>query len=349
MIALPLQSGYPSTIYLDFMNGGCAYEEVTIKFLPDPYVTVLSNNFPGTQYVGDTLMWSIYESINSSYPHFPIVLDVLVSQEALLGDTLCFNVQILPIENDIEPENNIKNYCIPVLNAYDPNIISVIPHGICDNHYVEKTDKLTYTIQFQNTGNASAINIFVRDNLSEHLDLNTLKVVAMSHYMTVDVVDDNVIDFKFDNIYLPDSASNEPQSHGYLAFEIYSKVNIPDNTVNPNQAAIYFDFNDPIFTNTVYQRIMYTIPDCSEILSVDALTEDKLLIFPNPTLGLFSLFNPYDSGTIEVWDTFGKNHAVQKVNSGNNILDFQNLSSGIYMIKLNNNGHANTLRLIIEK
>ena len=48
---------------------------------------------------------------------------------------------------------------------------------------------------------------------------------------------------------LPDSNVNEPASHGFVKFTVSQQPGNPMGTVINNQAAIYFDFNDPIFTN----------------------------------------------------------------------------------------------------
>jgi hypothetical protein len=56
----------------------------------------------------------------------------------------------------------------------------------------------------------------------------------------------------FDNILLPDSNVNEPESHGYVKFTIELKDSIPQDTKIENFAGIYFDFNDPVITNTTF-------------------------------------------------------------------------------------------------
>ena len=43
---------------------------------------------------------------------------------------------------------------------------------------------------------------------------------------------------------------NEPASHGFIQFKIKLKQNTPYWSTIKNTAAIFFDFNEPIFTNT---------------------------------------------------------------------------------------------------
>ena len=162
--------------------------------------------------------------------------------------------------DDEFPGNNVKNYVIPITGSYDPNDKSVYPQGICDDRYILNSDTLTYTIRFQNTGTAEAINIFILDTLSTLFDINTFKIVASSHAMVTELLPDNVLKFKFDNIYLPDSGANEIESHGYVIFEILPLPDLANFSVIDNNAAIYFDFNEPIITNSTHNTLLDELP-----------------------------------------------------------------------------------------
>ena len=49
---------------------------------------------------------------------------------------------------------------------------------------------------------------------------------------------------------MPDSTTNEPESHGYIKFKINPQEDLTLGTQVENFADIFFDFNDPIRTNT---------------------------------------------------------------------------------------------------
>jgi uncharacterized repeat protein (TIGR01451 family) len=108
---------------------------------------------------------------------------------------------------------------------------------------------IDYTIRFQNTGTDTAFNIVITDTLNEDLQANTLQMVTSSHNCKT-TVKNNIIFFEFLNILLPDSNVNEPKSHGFISFKIKPKVTVAVNTTIPNKAAIYFDYNAPVITNT---------------------------------------------------------------------------------------------------
>lgn len=82
---------------------------------------------------------------------------------------------------------------------------------------------MTYTIRFQNTGNYQADFVRVTDTLSDKLDLTSLRVLATSHKYALTVKNKNVLQFEFNPIYLPDSTTNEKESHGFIKFAIRPK------------------------------------------------------------------------------------------------------------------------------
>ncbi|MBK7682602.1 MAG: hypothetical protein IPJ26_09135 [Bacteroidetes bacterium] len=88
-----------------------------------------------------------------------------------------------------------------------------------------------------------------------NLDLSTYRFVSASHSVTTNIRNGNILEFRFDQILLPDSNIDEPNSHGYVSFEIQPQLGLPINTVITNSAAIYFDYNLPILTNSTVNTI----------------------------------------------------------------------------------------------
>jgi len=87
------------------------------------------------------------------------------------------------------------------------------------------------------------------------LDVTTLRGFTSSHDMEVEYEGTNVLIFRFENIYLVDSLTNEAESQGWVGFQIDLLPNQVVGTEISNQAAIFFDFNDPIITNDVVNTI----------------------------------------------------------------------------------------------
>lgn len=155
------------------------------------------------------------------------------------------------------PYENLKIVCLPIVDSFDPNDKQVVPAGITANHNIKGDEYLEYTIRFQNTGTASAINIRITDELDERLDLSSLKIGAASHPMVWEkqTGSNTTLVWRFININLPDSTTNEPGSHGFVKFRIKPKQGLSKGTVIKNKADIYFDYNSPIETNEVFNTI----------------------------------------------------------------------------------------------
>jgi len=108
---------------------------------------------------------------------------------------------------------------------------------------------LNYVIYFQNTGTDTAFRVFVRDTLSNKMDLQSFEMISASHPYVLSIKDSNELEWKFDPIILPDSNHNEIKSHGFVAFKIKPKPNNISGSLIHNKASIYFDFNLPVETN----------------------------------------------------------------------------------------------------
>ncbi|QHT66760.1 T9SS type A sorting domain-containing protein [Rhodocytophaga rosea] len=162
-------------------------------------------------------------------------------------------------QDDAEPEVAIE--CLPIIDSYDPNDKLVSPVGVTENHYTPTNRALDYTIRFQNTGTDYAYKVVVVDTLSEYLDISTLKMGAASHGYQLNVSGKGrpVLTFTFDNILLPDSTTDQEGSNGYVKFSIKPLAGIAEKTIIENLADIFFDYNEPVRTNTVFNTI-YDVP-----------------------------------------------------------------------------------------
>jgi uncharacterized repeat protein (TIGR01451 family) len=248
------RSGNISMIFVDGFNDGCLPVSGNLKVVLDTLVNYVNAQPIPDNIIGDTLIWNF---TNLTYDSVHVTPEIIVYTPtwASIGDTVCFKTIISPQVGDIDTTNNIKQYCIPVLNGYDPNDKKVYPIGICTPRYINEDELLTYTVRFQNTGNASAIDVYILDTLDTDLNLNTVRVIGNSHAVITEVLPGNVLKFRFDNINLADSASNEAASHGYVIFEVLPNTGLSNGTTITNKVGIYFDFNPPIFTNTVLNTI----------------------------------------------------------------------------------------------
>ncbi|UAY52021.1 DUF7619 domain-containing protein [Ferruginibacter albus] len=144
--------------------------------------------------------------------------------------------------NAINLTNSISNVIVASL---DPNDKQATPQ--LTPHEVSIGKPINYTIHFQNIGDASAVNIYIVDTLSSLLDANSLQVNSSSHLCKT-TINGNLVTFEFSNIFLPGSY-NEPASHGFVSFSVKPQSTLSSGSID-NTAAIYFDYNSPVVTNT---------------------------------------------------------------------------------------------------
>ncbi|MCB0761376.1 MAG: T9SS type A sorting domain-containing protein [Flavobacteriales bacterium] len=268
---------------------------------------------------------------------FNLQVDTLAQAD----DLICLTVDAFPTDEDVVLSNNTYTYCYPVVNSYDPNNKLVYPESVEPSF----DGYLTYTINFQNTGNAPAFNIRLEDDLSELVDLTTFEVIGYSHEQSY-VLADHHLNVYFNNIQLVDSTSNEPESHGYFQYRIKPVAGLPVGTIIQNTAEIYFDFNDPVVTNTaetVYEVIISTEDG-------DALNND-LVVVPNPNSGTFRLISVSSAPILDVQvvDYLGRIQDMVVVGSGNELeITMDQPVPGLYFARVLTSRGWKTLKWLLR-
>ena len=256
---------------------------------------------------------------------------------------LCANKRPMIPQNaalNFSRHDEAKEYeeaCTIVRGSYDPNIKSVLPVGMFAEHYTSTGTELKYRIDFQNTGTDTAFRVVLVDTLSSFLDIASFVPGVSSHPYTVEF-GGRAVKFIFDPIRLIDSGTNEPASHGYVHFKIKHIAGINPKTKIENKADIYFDYNAPIRTNTVFNTIFDTIQiyvpkDGSAIAEND---KTSVIVFPNPTTDKFfiQMSEPVKDLSIEMYDMQGR--MITTVSSPNNQtveVSAQGMTKGIYHIR----------------
>ncbi len=199
--------------------------------------------------------------------------------------------------------------CFAVTNSYDPNDKDATPQGFGPDHIVHPGTPLEYRIRFQNTGNDTAFLVVIRDTLSAALDFTAIEPRGSSHPYDFAQINDSIVQFSFYGIVLPDSAANQLESQGFVEFSIRPRMNLPLGTKVLNRAAIYFDNNPPVITNTV-QRIYGK----AMIVSIDDPADAAqlpVLVYPNPFV---------TETTFELPETAAGNYRLELLNASGRLL-----------------------------
>ena len=243
---------------------------------------------------GDTLSW------------YGPVLNPMTSYS--LGGALMFtapaamqNVTIQVIDSMFDLSGTfidvyLDTYTYQVRCSYDPNDKHVSPAGVLAQHYTPINSELTYLINFQNTGNDTAYDVFIHDTLDSDLDLSTFEVLGSSHEVNVQRTTAGAVRFNFFNIMLPDSGADEPGSHGWVLYRISPNAGLADPTEITNTSYIVFDQNIPVITNTTLNTMTaLQYPQANFTTADVTICETDCILFSNQSV----------SGTSYQWNFQG--------------------------------------------
>lgn len=268
-----LRVGYRNSYTISVTNHGAKPAtnfDLVVAF--DKHVIPLSANIDWDSYTPGDSSNKYYWSFNNLKPgeRTTIFLIDSVSTQAQGGATATNTAWFENNDHDCDETDNTVTDISEFNSSLDPNDILVYPEGS-----VRPGDTLTYKIRFQNVGNSYATHVRIKDTLDQALDLSSLVLGASSHPVSMELADDGVLTFRFDYIMLKDSISNEPESHGFVQYKVATHRDIPEGRLVKNRAAIQFDYNDYIITNTVVN----TIADTWMMARENKL---KLVVSPNP-------------------------------------------------------------------
>jgi len=325
----PFRPGFETIITLTYKNKGTEPSDFKIELaLPEELEFISS--IPNASVLLDTLSWIIndLQPRQSGNVNVVVKTNVPVPIGTLLS--LYSNIEVLE-EEDVDPTDNEALLAAEVVGAYDPNDKAVFPAGYISPAMIADTQRLEYTIRFQNTGNFPATFVRVQDTLSSNLDLTSLEILAASHDYTWKLLPGNVLEFYFENINLPDSTNDERGSHGFVKFAINARSTLALNDQIENRAYIYFDFNVPVITNTVGSTVGFetSIKEPGKKLSITAS--------PNPTKDyiMVTIRDQVVNGEVilSLYDANGTFVKKQASFSPENIqLDIRDLPSGVYFL-----------------
>jgi uncharacterized repeat protein (TIGR01451 family) len=214
------------------------------------------------------------------------------------------------------------------------------PSGLVDT----SQQWFTFTIFFQNVGNAPAEDIYILDTLDQNLDASTFTYLSSSHDAITQLLTGNILRFNYQDINLADSTTDEPGSHGYVKYKVKRKDNLPVNTIISNTAHIYFDFNPAVVTNTVSAQLALNT-------GVNLVSMQDIKIYPNPTSSQLTVEIGQGGQnaiiSIEIRDLLGqKVYLLESALSKKVTIDLTDLSNGFYILRVNSETGQTTKKFL---
>jgi len=350
-------------------NTGTTFTDGILWLKVDSNITNVSYiDIPDTIVAPNQYGW-FYENLSPSISLTKqIELTIPGPPDFPVGDAVSFTAFIDYSDTSGSSVSQKFNYEEVVQCSYDPNDKLVNPSY--PNGYALFEEDLIYTVRFQNTGNAEAYDVVIRDTLDNNLDPGTFEVISSSHgeVLTTTLLDDQFLTFSFTDIFLPDSTTNFDESQGYVMYRIRTKDGLDEATLIENTASIYFDLNPAVVTNTTGNMLVSTFDadedtfllweDCDDTnaaINMDAeeipnngIDEDcdgadlmvgnkevitmRPQLFPNPTNGNVQVLLPYIvKAEVQLKDITGKTILRKKFEKETE-LNLSSYPSGVYTV-----------------
>lgn len=341
------RSGFDAYYYLYYTNQGTTTLSPTVIFYPDSNISYLSANPAPTAITPDSVVWDI--AVLYPWEVGQILVTANVNTGLGIGTLINSGAVIEPIAGDANSSCNQSYWEVFTTGSFDPNDILVNTNILTTNEVLQG-DFLHYIIRFQNTGNDTAFFVNILNPIDTNLlDLQTFEYISASHPVSIEWVNWEMnMKFKLENILLPDSNTNEVASHGFVHYRIKPKNTLIAGNIIHNFAAIYFDYNIPVITNTVATVIVFPTGIVNK-----PPTLSYLHLYPNPANSVLYVTtgSPFHStGYLSVSDLLGRKVLFEQLHSNAKTatLDISGLSRGIYFIEYISEGVIQIGRFVIE-
>jgi uncharacterized repeat protein (TIGR01451 family) len=321
--------GFSSTVHTSVANRSAKLGgPIQVVTIIDPTLIYMSANPAPTSVVGNTITWD-FASV-SPYQGFATMVSVMVPVATPLGTVLNSSATVTTATTEASLLNNSFAISQVVTGSFDPNDKTArTSSGNSGTHYfLDQDEWIDYTIRFQNTGIDTAFTVVVTDTLGQELDMATFQPILGSHPYTVSFKPGRAVEWRFDNILLPDSNVNEPKSHGLLSFRILPMQATLPGTVIENIANIYFDFNDPVITEPSVLTAEFSTDVRSEH------DQQLLRVFPVPATHSLTVLADKAMRSLEVFGADGRSVLQATARSSSAMLDIQPLPVGIYFLRV---------------
>lgn len=315
--------GFESHYQLSYRNVGTQVQDGSVSFTYDAAMSFVSSTPAPDAINGTTLTWNFSQLPMYASGAIHLTLSTLVITP--IGTAITHTAVADPLATDQAPLDNTFTYTATVVGSFDPNDKQVEPVELTPAQ-IAAGDRVTYTIRFQNTGTFLAERVVITDTLSNDLQWNTIDVVAASHAHTW-YITDGVLHVIFNNINLPDSTSDEANSHGFVKFSMRPVGSLLVGETVENIANIHFDFNAPVITNAA----VFSVNNSTD---VGGWNNGPVQLYPDPVTDVFTFVQGREgSGPLEVLDVMGRVVMRSATTGMRTTCDVSHLAPGLYRLR----------------
>jgi uncharacterized repeat protein (TIGR01451 family) len=329
--------GFNNHLFLSCRNYGTEPMEAQLVLNYDADQSWVGSSVPPDTHVGNTATWNL--DTLALGQTVQLTVDLFTDASTPLGTPLSLQLSALPDSSDETPGNNVVLVNDSVVGSFDPNDKLVEPPSLTPDEVQSGEQPITYTVRFQNTGTYMADRVVIVDSLPDGLQIASIQELASSHAHHW-YVDHGVLYVIFQDINLPDSTSDEANSHGFFRFSILPETDLVPGTDIVNVANIVFDFNTPIATSPA----LFHVDDVS---AVEETTTTAIRVHPNPAQDWIWVTLPRWSGdaSYTVQDLSGRRVLNGHLN-GDHTVDVRPLQAGPYVLTVLDQEGSRTCRFM---
>ncbi|MFT5819154.1 MAG: putative repeat protein (TIGR01451 family) [Crocinitomix sp.] len=334
--------------WLSVNNMGTTFPSGVMCLELDDSLNYFSAEIVPDSIVGQNIYWSYDELFYFDVETFSVIVSTPDGADDTVNSILTSTI----LEFDEVVFTAIDSITQIVTCAYDPNDKTPDPMGEgSEGNIPASTEWIEYTICFQNTGTDYAEDVLIRDQLDENLIWTSIQPLYSSHDMEFEFDPSGEVAFVFNDIILPDSTTNEIESHGFVKYRIKLKPDLAIGTTIENTAHIYFDYNPAVITNTALNTIAeftdVSIPLLDNIVNVN--------VYPNPAddfVYVTMVSEKELSYTIRMYNLVGQLvYQQEKMTSGQTQINTSQFDQGLYLLEIEaieDGSKLYTTKLIIE-
>ncbi|MBK6774882.1 MAG: DUF11 domain-containing protein [Flavobacteriales bacterium] len=336
--------GNNTNMWITYCNEGTEILDGTVLLSLDPNLAFVSSVPAPGSINGQNISWTF----TGLMPGACTTINAIVHTDSTVvaGALLSSSVQLILLQSDIHISDNLDQVAGSAVTSVDPNE-KYVSTAFVTPAEVLAGKALEYTVVFQNTGTAPAVNIVVRDTLDADLYLGTFEMIGATHPYTLQV-SNGVAIWSFAGIMLPDSTTDEPASHGGIHYRITPKTSLVLGDEVSNRADIYFDYNAPVLTNTV----VTTVSEASAVASVGQVS--GITAYPLPTTGLLNVLwngSSVRNVRVELLDAMGRavlSTSVASIEVGKSAtFDLGALVNGRYLLRMTTSEESRTVPVVV--
>ena len=320
-------------------TGGAATTQALEFIIIDDMVVMFTGQLPAGFVPNEEIHQTVFAQGHSlriqakQEPGHPLAQNPSLAIDNCNGNTT--NSSILQFAN--EDGNPFTDHeCRQIVATGNSSQLQAFPVGFGANHLIAPNTRVTYQVDFQNTGNNDVQVVVIRDTIPALLNPADIHVGASSHPYTWSLSGTGVLEIRFEPIELPTAASNDAASRGFIQFDIAQRQDNPVGALIENKADVYFNI-DPLFqTNSTF----HTIGENFLTTGTSHLgVANTIHIYPNPAgTQTFLSLETMEPIQVRLVNMFGQTVAEYSGKTPGITLERRKLPAGLYQVEVQNAG-----------